>query len=231
MLKRTVIAAGLIAASSVAFANVTIDVPAGVQVLVQNGIDSDYSTLGFDNQDKVVLPNGESQVVFRLSHIVRESGSKKTKYKSIPMVATFSAVDSELELKLPRIDTLDDGRMFDKNPSFTLTENGKEIDAKKDKLSIGFDLMPDYVQEVEKYNRANNIASWQPTKSATTAIAAATIPSATNGPVPVSAEMTSIPTVASDTGVNSEQMLKFWFTQADSVSQKAFLSWAIQNVK
>ncbi|MEZ8143494.1 hypothetical protein A1OO_21040 [Enterovibrio norvegicus FF-33] len=228
MFKRTVIAAGVLATSSVAFADVTIDIPSGVQVLVENGIDSDYSNLGFDNQDKVVLPNGESQILFRLSHIVRESGSKKTKYKSVPLVATFTAADAALTLKLPRIDTLDDGRMFDKKPSFTLSENGKPIDIKQDKLSIGFELMPDYVKEIEKYNRANNIASWQSTGAVATV--AATIPVVSSTSNAEVSKVTSA-SVSPDAGVDTEQMLKFWFAQADSESQKAFLSWAIQNVK
>lgn len=228
MFKKSALALGLLATSSFAVADVTVQIPSGVQVLVQNGQESDYSMLGFDSQDAVVLPNGESQLVFRLSHIVRESGSKKTKYKSLPMIATFTASDADLELKVKRIDTLDEGRMFDKNPEFDLLNSGKAISVRKDKLSIGFDLMPDFEEEVAKYNRSGQSASW----TGTSAAAAYTVVTATDKPKAEQPEQKLAQTTNSvESAIQSEQMLKYWFNQADAESQKAFLSWAIQNVK
>lgn len=80
--------ASLILAPTLAYSSVTIDVPSGIQLLTINGKDAGYSNFGFDSKDNIVLDNGVNQLVFRISKIVMETGSDKTKFKSQPLVAT-----------------------------------------------------------------------------------------------------------------------------------------------
>ncbi|WP_117234532.1 DUF2057 family protein [Vibrio maerlii] len=159
MFKKSIIAA-LALVPTLATAEVTIDIPKGVQLLTVNQEDAGYSSLGFDYKDNLILRDGVNQVVFRISKIVFESGADKTKFKSEPLVATFNESDKQLKLEVPNIKTLDEGMAFNNNPSFQLKYQGEDLEGvKKDQLGLGFKLMPDMVQEVEKYNKSMEPAS------------------------------------------------------------------------
>ncbi|KKD62118.1 hypothetical protein RN22_02020 [Grimontia sp. AD028] len=226
MLKKSVLAITVLGISTSVFADVSVKIPNGVQVLVENGNETNFSNLGFDSKDTVIFPNGNNQLVFRLSHIVQESGSKKTKYKSVPMIATFTANDTTLNLKInKRITTLDEGRTFNKKPNFTIEDNGSPIEVKSDVLPVGFDLMTDFSALMRTYNEGDHLASWKLEDDF----------SVVQKKTPVQMNNLDTSTFSSTTensgNVESEQMLKFWFSQASSQEQKNFLSWAIQNVK
>ncbi|OIQ25960.1 DUF2057 family protein [uncultured Vibrio sp.] len=202
----------LILAPSLSFASVSIDIPRGVQLLTVNGEDAGYSSLGFDYRDNLTLNNGVNQVVFRISKIVRESGSDKTKYKSTPLVATFNESDTKLFMKVPKIDTFDQGMTFDSKPEFTLAIEGSDFEPDslvKDSLNIGFKLMPDMVQEVSKYNQSNEIASLKRFENNTNNIQAST---------------------SSKLSANSNyEALKEAYLEVEDKDKKRFLTWAISN--
>lgn len=205
--KKTLLAT-LMALPCISYADVTIDIPRGVQLLTVNGEDAGYSSLGFDYKDNLVLKNGVNQIVFRLSHIVRESGKDKTKFKSEPLVATFDEDDVKLSLKIPRIDTFDQGLEFNSDPKFSLetSANLEPKSLKKDQISIGFKLMPDMVQEVEKYNMSTEVASLKNFKETTYDV-----------------KVTDI------TQESSYDVLRNAYENATSEEKKKFLTWAISN--
>lgn len=196
---------------TLALAEVSIDIPRGVQLLTVNGEDAGYSSMGFDYKDNLVLEDGVNQIVFRLAHLVRESGSEKTKFKSEPLVATFDDANARFKLVIPKIQTFDQGMDFNANPTFQLIDsnNNEPNKIKKDKISIGFKLMPDMVQEVEKYNMSTEVASLKNFSH-------------------VSISESKLENTASST---SYETLKNAYNNASKEDKKKFLTWAISNLE
>lgn len=208
-LTRTLLAASLLL-PTMASADVSINIPQGVQLLTVNQEDAGYSSLGFDYKDKLTLNNGVNQVVFRIAKIVFESGSDKTKFKSEPLVLTFDTSDKELDLKIPTIRTFDQGMTFNSQPTFQLMHQNQELDGvKKDQLGVGFKLMPDMVQEVEKYNKSTEVASLKHfEKSSKVVVSDTTDPAGTNYTI-----------------------LKAAYENVSAEEKKKFLTWAISNIE
>lgn len=208
-LKKLLLSSALLALASPSMAQVNLELPKGVHLLVVNGQDAGYSSLGFNHQPVLELPDGQNQIVFRIGKIVMESGSLKTKYDSVPIVALFEASDTKLELEVPRIDTLAQGQQYDKSPSFDMLDNGKPINVKSDTLAVGFDISPNYVTLTKEYNQTQGVASLH------------------NAPQskPVTTNTAQVPNHP-----DADNMLKYWFEQASPESRKAFLSWAISNM-
>ncbi|WP_070968666.1 DUF2057 family protein [Vibrio sonorensis] len=158
-LKKSLIAASILF-SPLALSEVTVNIPEGVQVLVINGEDAGYSSFGFDYKENITVPNGVNQVVYRISKVVNDGGSKLTKFKSTPFITTFDESNSTLELELTELETLQQGRRFNSKPVLTMTNNGKEISSlKTDQLSTLLTFGSDYVQATENYNRTSEPAS------------------------------------------------------------------------
>ncbi|MDX1302389.1 DUF2057 domain-containing protein [Photobacterium sp.] len=211
----------LLPLASTAGAQVTLEIPKGIQPLVINGQDAGYSIFGFDHKPEIELPDGTNQVVFRIAKVVREAGSLKTKYKSTPVIIRFDGNNTQLKLEIPNIKTIDEGRDFDNTPSFTVTESGSDYPFVFDTMPIGFDLAPDFTREVEKYNKSGAIASL---------IASVALPEkvASKAVVELSTD-TVIPTQLTESN-KAEMMLQHWFHQADDKTKKKFLSWAVTNI-
>ncbi|NVC63739.1 DUF2057 domain-containing protein [Vibrio sp. 05-20-BW147] len=208
-LKKTLFSVLLLSAAP-ALADISIDIPRGVQLLTVNGEDAGYSSLGFDYQDNLTLKDGVNQIVFRLANIVRESGGQKTKFKSEPLVATFDAENTKLVLKVPKIETFDQGMKFNNSPTFQLidSENIEPPSLKKGQISIGFKLMPDMVHEVEKYNMSKEIASLKNFSSSKNT------------------------TSGSETESSSSyEVLRNAYENATLEEKRKFLTWAISNLE
>ncbi|KDM93019.1 DUF2057 domain-containing protein [Photobacterium galatheae] len=208
-LKNLFLSSALLAFTTPSIAQVNLELPKGVHLLVVNEQDAGYSSLGFNHQPVLTLPDGQNQVVFRIGKIVMESGSLKTKYDSVPLVALFDAKNTTLTLEVPKINTLAQGQAYDQSPHFSILEQGHPIEVKSDKLAVGFTLSPDFVDLTEKYNRTERIASLKHTAK----------PANTTNP---KENVSSNP--------EAEKMLQYWFKQATPETQKAFLSWAVQNM-
>ncbi|MDO6705227.1 DUF2057 domain-containing protein [Photobacterium sp. 1_MG-2023] len=206
-LKKIFLSSALLALTAPTMAQVKLALPKGVHLLVVNEQDAGYSALGFNHRPVLELPDGQNQVVFRIGKIVMESGSLKTKYDSVPIVALFDAKETTLSLEVPNIETLAQGQAYDKDPRFQLLNNGQPIDVKSDQLAVGFTLSPDYLQLTRDYNRSDRVASLKTNPRSATPV------------------QQSVPTDS-----KADEMLKYWFEQASPESRKAFLSWAIQNM-
>lgn len=215
--------------SNSVLAQVQLTVPDNVQVMVINEEHSQYSQLGLKNQTKFELPDGESQILFRVAQIVREDGSTKSKFKSGPILLSFVAQNQEVALQLPRFQTMSEAKAFEKAPSLSLASRGNKLDFRIDSLDTGFNLMPDYVREVQDYNRKQGAAAVDfafVTDSRYEKRSAAKLPQ-------VAAQQQVVSTIAAadPSEQNAEKMLQFWFAQANSQEQKRFMAWAVQNIK
>lgn len=213
-LKQTLLA-GLMLAPTLAYSSVNLNVPIDVQMLTVNGQDVGFSSFGFDHKETVKLDDGVNQVVFRVSKVVADGGSKGTKYTSIPMVATFDSSDSNLFIEIPKLTTLSQGSQFNDKPTFSITDGNQAVPGlKKGKINAGLKFFSDIVAEVERFNRSDEPASlkhFQVAKpAATTTTAAATTASYSESP--------------------DIEKFKQDFSKFSKEEKQAFLSWAINNI-
>ncbi|MCW8348821.1 DUF2057 domain-containing protein [Vibrio sp. ZSDZ65] len=217
MMKRVkTLLAGLILAPTMAYASVTVDIPIDVQLLTVNEKDVGFSSLGFDHKDSVTLNNGVNQLVFRITKVVSDGGNKGTKYTSVPLVATFDAADVELNIDVPKLRTLAQGSTFNDKPTFSVLQDGKEVNSlKKGKINAGLKFYSDTVAEVERFNKSNEPASLRNFGTV------AAIPSES---LPSESEVST-----SKTAVNLNNV-KAQFETLSKTDKEEFLSWAIKNL-
>ncbi|MGL5335138.1 MAG: YccT family protein [Enterovibrio sp.] len=214
--------------STPAFAQVKLTVPDNVQVMVINEEHSQYSKLGLKNQTQFALPDGESQILFRVTQVVREDGSTRNKFKSGPMLLSFVAKEQEIALQLPRFQTMDEAKAFEKAPSIALMSGGKKLNFRSDALNTGFNLMPDYVREVQDYNRKQGLAAVNFGFITDSRYDKRTLAQVSQ---PVNTQPAINAAALNASEQNAESMLQFWFAKADSQQQKRFMAWAVQNIK
>lgn len=212
--KLLALSCGLIAPLS--FADVNIDIPRDVQILVVNGEDAGYSSFGFDYKDNLHLNDGINQVVFRVSKVVNESGNKSTKFKSKPLVATFESTDSHLKLEVPNLKTLQSGYNFDSDPSFKLGAIDGEVEYfKQGQLRTLATFGSDFVQATENFNKSSEPASL------------AHLVSSSTNPIKVTAPT---PEKKAKVSAQANTDLKSLFLNKSYQEKQEFLSWAIKNM-
>ncbi|EGA63541.1 DUF2057 family protein [Vibrio brasiliensis] len=212
--KLLALSCGLIAPLS--FADVNIDIPRDVQILVVNGEDAGYSSFGFDYKENLHLNDGINQVVFRISKVVNESGNKSTKFKSKPLVATIESADSHLKLEVPNLKTLQSGYDFDSNPSFNVSTIDGEVEYfKQGQLRTLATFGSDFVQATENFNKSSEPASLAHL------VSASTNPNKVTAPTPEKK-------VKATAQANTD--LKSLFLNKSYQEKQEFLSWAIKNM-
>lgn len=212
-LKSTIFLGACLVSSS-ALADVIIDLPKDVQILVVNGEDAGYSSFGFDYKENLTLNDGLNQVVFRVSKVVIESGNKSTKFKSKPLVATFDSQNSHLAITLPNIKNLQAGYDFDSDPSFDLVAKKGQLDYfEKGQLRTLSTFGADFVQATANFNKSSEKAS---------------VANFSQQQVVTEVKREGNVKIAQST---SDDQLKLLFLNKTPQEKQDFLSWAIQNMK
>lgn len=165
-----------------------------------------------------VKDSNTHQVVVRVSEVVRK-GSDQELFESDPIIVTFQGSAEDIQISAPRLTSQQDAERFQKNPVVTVkSASGKMIDAKQDVLKQeGFFPGVNLVDNLSDYNSSG-------AKASVAALATTTMPSAMGS---VSAGGKVAKNKITVQGENAaEQMLQYWFQQADKETQKRFLNWA-----
>ncbi|WP_386686786.1 DUF2057 domain-containing protein [Lonepinella sp. MS14437] len=162
------------------------------------------------------------QVVIRISEIVRE-GSDRSLFESDPIVVTFQGSTEDIQISAPRLSTERDAEKFKQNPNITVkTSSGKTISTKQEYLKQeGFLPGVNLVENLSEYNASGAVAAVPALATATLPATVATIGS--NGKV-----QKGKVTVQGENA--AEQMLQYWYQQADKETQQRFLNW-VKNQK
>ncbi|UEA17214.1 DUF2057 domain-containing protein [Pasteurella canis] len=155
------------------------------------------------------------QVVVRVSEIIR-SGSDRTLFESDPIVVTFQGTADDIIISAPRLETERDANTFKKAPRITVkTVSGSEIATKQEYLKQeGFLPGVNLVENLSEYNSSNAPAAVAALASTTMPVAIPGFGKAQKGKITVQGENVA------------EQMLQYWYQQADKETQKRFLNWA-----
>ncbi|MGL5007026.1 MAG: DUF2057 family protein [Plesiomonas sp.] len=220
--------AGMLALScSAPLLAANLNVSNNIELLMVDGNKVPSSLLKSTNHIK--LPNSTSQILFRVEKIVR-SGSDQTLFTSSPIIVSFeTTADQNVSIALPRLDTDSEGKRFNQALNFHLVDQtGKNIPYKSDVLNVDGLMSSRNMQDaLASYNHSNAAAALADFAPVTAALA---VPTTTNVVTPIT-PVSNTQTVSQQTvtlkGENvSEQMLQYWFQQADTKTQQRFMQWA-----
>ncbi|PMJ92939.1 DUF2057 family protein [Vibrio sp. 10N.261.55.A7] len=191
--------------SQAALADVTIQVPDTIDLLVANGETPELSGGFFSSGKTLTLPDGVNQIAFRYTVNFDKSNDRIT-VESDTVIAKFNAQDKELTFNVPRYRNEREAKSQIKALDWTLVDkSGQAVEMLEDKLmKEGMQIGRDYQREVEDYNRAGGIAA--------VAVAGAVMPVTLPAQLPESS-------ASSDT---AEEMLHFWYDKADEETKARF---------
>lgn len=201
----TTLLAGLLFAG-VAHADITLNIPDNVELLVTNQTKPDVDGGLFSSSRSVTLPDGENQIVLRYKPYFTK-GNDRIIVESEAIIANFTAENQTLDFQLPdyrnereaeqKIDELQLNIVNQQDQPITITQDI----LKKDGLQIG----RDYIIETEIYNQQAGIA-------------------ALSSSVAAVAVLSSQPNGMNDNAKNStaEEMLHFWYQKADDKTKAKF---------
>ncbi|WP_434341473.1 DUF2057 family protein [Motilimonas cestriensis] len=205
--------------SAAAQADVTLTVAQDVNLLVANGEKVKLSSGLFSSNNTLVLPNGESQIVFRYEPSFTKAG-EEISTTSDTIIAKFTASDSQVSFVMPDYKSYRSAEEHISNLEWQLVDQaGNPITKVEDKLTKeGMQLGRDYVDEAKDYNQTGAKAAIVLAGAAGASTAIALQKTATTNPQS-NAGANTTKQVDSDT---AEEMLHFWYNRADKATQQRF---------
>lgn len=199
----------------------TLKLAPEIDLLVVDGKNMSGSLL--KGADSLELNSGQHQILFKVAKPLPTDPN--VLYASPPLVVVFNTRNTRsVAIKLPVIDTERDGNKFSKNPTFQLIgDDGHPLPVRHDVL------------HQENLNKAATLetamAIYNVGKYTASVPSFATIPPSTVSAVPgttiaVAGTNTTQKTTRLQGENIAEQMLQYWFLQADAETQQRFLIWA-----
>ncbi|WP_325891943.1 YccT family protein [Grimontia sp. NTOU-MAR1] len=201
-------------------ASVNVELDRNVAQLVVNG---EQTGIFLNKQSKLELENGVNQLVIRVEKLVQSSNGEREKFNSKPVVLTFNAANSSLELTVDeKIDTTNQAREFDRAPKFIVREKntGRVISNEQALLPSGGGITRDYEREVERYNKKNNIILEE---------SAVFLDEMSEEGM----KLNQTKTINSNYSSNDNRMIIMQadFLRMSAEEQKKFLKWAVENTR
>lgn len=215
---RMLAVAASLAAGSVWAADLSIANNLDVQVV--NGKSYSASLSLFGSKNVIDLGQGDQQLVLRVSDGFSNKNSQEL-YKSEYYVLTFNTTaDEKISLSVPTMHNLKQARKFDENPTFILKkEDGSAVHFEKAVLKKeGMQLSRNLVNELKEFNASDSPAAIE----SRAPFAALMMNSDDAAKLPQQGGTTE----RMGDVVMSEQMLHYWFKQADPQTRQRFLDWA-----
>lgn len=219
--------------SATVLADVQLTVPNDVELLAANEQKAELSGGLFASDKKLILPDGENQIVFRYVPLYSQGGDD-IQLQSKTIIATFEANNARLEFDLPKYRSALEAKNSIENLDWQLTDQtGKALAVNQDTLDKdGFQIGRDYADEAKAYNLAGGKAALSATSNTTTAavattsaVVATTVAASTadTSAKPSSAKTdTSSQQAAPQADNTAEEMLHFWYNKADKATQERF---------
>ncbi|MFC0323602.1 DUF2057 domain-containing protein [Gallibacterium melopsittaci] len=206
----------LAATLSVSSLAATVKVTPNISLLAIDG-EKAKSSLTKSQNSFNISDNGTHQVVVRVSEVVN-NGSDKTLFESNPIIVTFQGSSQDLVITAPRLDNMRNANLFAKNPKITVkTTADQEVSTKQDILQQS-GIFPDtrVAEDLAEYNASQGVA-------AVPNLVSVSMPAA----IPTAAGTKASKAKITVQGENvAEQMLQYWYQQADKETQARFLKWA-----
>lgn len=187
--------------SGSAVAQVTMDVPDSIEVIVANGSSPELEGSMFDANQTLTLQDGENQILFRYKPYFHQ-GNDRIIVESQPIIATFQAKDMELNFELPKYRNLNEAEENINSATWQLRDsNNQPVEAEYDQLIVeGMQIGRNYQKELVEYNRKGGAAA-----------------------IYVEGMAMESPALTSPVDSNTaEEMLHFWYSKADAKTKARF---------
>ncbi|GGP82293.1 DUF2057 domain-containing protein [Shewanella ulleungensis] len=219
--------------SSVFAANLTI--PMSFEYLALDG--EAIETSMFKHQSDLTLTNGTHKIAIRYHDVVDDSFSDSQSFvKSTPFIVTLTVDgDYQYNLKPANGDVIKKPKTYAKAPEVKVS--------RQDNGSVSYSVEQTnfteetFITSLFKTNKQQDFESLSAsaTGDGTTVVAQAPeqsdIAVATNmAPVTVETTVTKMPKNKATTPAQAEQMLQYWWLQADEKTRKEFMGWAIKQL-
>ena len=146
------------------------------------------------------------------------NGSDKTLFESDPIIVTFQAGNQDLVISAPRLDNMRNANMFAKDPKITVKTSADQTVTSKQDILKQTGIFPDtrIAEDLAEYNASHGVA-------AVPNLVSVSMPAA----IPTAAGAKATKAKITVQGENvAEQMLQYWYQQADKETQARFLKWA-----
>lgn len=194
--------------SHLAQAEVKIDIPESINLLVVNSLKPEVKKGGLFSTDTLTLPDGENQIVFKFEPNVMENDTLRQVYSDV-IVAKFTVQQNELKFVLPEYRDLNQARNGISNFEWSLVDDeGQNVEITQDTLSAnGVQLGRNFIEDVLDYNMRGGVA----------AISSSTIVTKS---LPIRSQFT--------TDTENVAQLKSWYLKATAQEKKDFQIWLIE---
>lgn len=194
----------------------TVTVMPNISLLAIDG-EKAKSSLTKSQNSFNINDNNKHQVVVRVSEVV-DNGSDKTLFESDPIIVTFQAGNQDLVISAPRLDNMRNANMFAKDPKITVKTSADQTVTSKQDILKQTGIFPDtrIAEDLAEYNASQGVA-------AVPNLVSVSMPAA----IPTAAGAKATKAKITVQGENvAEQMLQYWYQQADKETQARFLKWA-----
>lgn len=207
-----------------------LNIPMSFEYLALDGKKVESSV--FNHKSSLELAPGTHKIAIRYHEMVEDDFSdSQTFVKSSPFIVTLEVDgDHQYYLQAAEGKVVKKPKVFAQNPQVVLT--------RADKGQVNYQVTNTNIEEesfVSRLFSGNQAVDVSGTAATATGVAGAAAVAATPAPtsaqVAVSATAITAPTDASKaTGANPQQMLQYWWLQADEKTRKEFMSWAISQL-
>ncbi|MBB1320464.1 MULTISPECIES: DUF2057 domain-containing protein [Shewanella] len=217
--------------SSVLAANLTI--PMSFEYLALDG--TEVETSMFNHQSDLALTNGTHKIAIRYHDVVDDSFSdSQTFIKSTPLIVTLTVDgDHQYLLQPAQGDVIKNPKAFAKKPQINIkrqdnmavTYSVEQTNFTEDSFITSL-FNKKNQNDIETLSASATGSGIQPTQ---TVAVQSDVASATTISAPVIA---TVPAAAAQktTPAQAEQMLQYWWLQADDKTRKEFMGWAIKQL-
>ncbi|MCH1928997.1 DUF2057 domain-containing protein [Shewanella sp. A25] len=220
----------LISSASVFAAD--LNIPMSFEYLALDGVKIETSS--FNHKSQLALTNGSHKIAIRYHEMVEDDFSDSQSFvKSSPFILTlFVDGDHQYHLQAAEGEVVKRPKTFAQNPQVIVT--------RADKGQVSYKVINTNIEEESFVSRlfsgnqssdASNSAAVATGAVVTTAAVATPTTVATPTQAAVNA---TAPAAASQPNTNGaaspQQMLQYWWLQADEKTRKEFMSWAISQL-
>ncbi|AZG35672.1 MULTISPECIES: DUF2057 domain-containing protein [Shewanella] len=220
----------LLSSSSVLAANLTI--PMSFEYLALDG--TEVETSMFNHQSDLALTNGTHKIAIRYYDVVDDSFSdSQTFVKSTPLILTLMVDgDHQYQLQAAEGKVIKNPKAFAKKPQISITrqDNGSVTYSVKQTDFTDESFMTSLFQSKKQHDietlsasATSNASQSVQTLPVIADVATATMSAPDVTPVPAATAQKPSPAKA-------EQMLQYWWLQADDKTRKEFMGWAIKQL-
>jgi len=212
-------------AAPFAYADVKIGFEDGVSVLAYNGKEVRSNSF-LEGTEFLKVENGLHQLLVQYTAEIKSSADDHELETTDTFVLLFEANDAQLMLGAPELKSVSAVEEFNKSGQWHLKQSdGKSVAVKSSVLKKeGFQLSRDYERELRDFNAtgANAALPYMP-KPVVSADMSKPVAASYSSNTVQSKSQSEAPQVNMP-----EQMLKFWYNQADQETRERFKKWIAQ---